>query len=1372
MKKTLIGLCLFLVLLAGAAGAQEAEQPPRFINHRGQDLFLNGMNLAWISFARDLSDFDEVRFVAALDELVAAKGNTLRWWLHTNGSASPIYGEDGRVTGLGEDEIETLRRAADLAYERGILLMPTLWSHDMMNEQGSAPTDWNRLLIEDPNYTQAYIDNALTPLVTALADHPGIVAWEIFNEPEGTTEEFGWTDQRTAMPFIQAFVNRLAGAIHRADPDAKVTNGSWNLRVLTDVGGFTNSYTDERLIEAGGDPDGTLDFYSVHYYPEHFDEATSPFHNPASYWELDKPLVIGEFPAKAIMNLGMGFLPRTRLRNSIEMYTNLYDNGYAGALAWTFYSSPHGSLVDAKPGILWLNRTAPDAVRLDIGEVDRIPVVLTPIDNAFVPNTETVLPDYVDLTQVFSDAEDGADLSFEVTANSDPALVTPTISDAGALSLTFAEGTTGTAALEITATDSAGHYSRVEFVVQVIDPNRGNVALGKRAISSTVEAGYPPENALDGLANTRSSTEYADGQWLDVDLGGVFTLSQFVIKWEAAFGEHYQIQIWDGSAWQTVVEEPAGDGDIDDFALAEPIDARYVRMNGIRRGEEWGFSIWEFEIYGAAAEHGDLALETMPDSFANAPEATETAEATTVIADETLLHSFEADVEGWQLADYWAGGTGLAVSDAGASEGEGSLAISASMPGGTWQESGAFVQPSASQDWTAVDQLAMDVYLPEGATDFIGQIFVKTGADWTWANTPDTPLMPGVWTTLTADLPSMGDMADVREYGIKAGTSVTAFDGDILVDNVRLLVIAEATPGPVAGPEGEEVETVLNAITSVTPLAAEVGQYEKFELAIALDAAFNNPYDPQEIRVDAEFTAPSGRVIPVAGFYYQDFAYQGGRVVSSDDFSWRVRFTPQEVGEYRYTVTASTAESTVSSDEGVFTAAESDKPGFVRVDSRNPRYFAFDNGSPYFPVGLNMAWSTSDTIGDYTEWLDKLEASGGSFIRVWMAPWNMSIEWIDTGLGDYSRRQFRAYELDQVIALAEERGIYIMLTLLNHGQFNTATNPEWDQNPYNAANGGPCDVPQCFADHPEAIRYWEQRLRYIVARWGYSPNIMAWEWWNEVNWTPLASESVLAPWIERNSALIRDIDPYAHLLTHSGSPSALEGVWSPLDFTQDHFYDRDDFPRTFLTTIPEWEEAYPAKPFLVGEFGRASEALSFDRQGVELHIGHWSAPMNGAAGTAMTWWWDTYIDPNDLWDQLFVGVSSFFADEDLGAREWRRPESAFAERTRARVFGLQSDDRALLWVVSRDFSTQYLESEYLDNLRARVEDPFAIEFPEVSGAVLTVSALAPGSYTVELWDTLTGEVAETLSVESVDGSVQIPLPAFTRDWAIKIKAVD
>ncbi|KAB2862746.1 MAG: discoidin domain-containing protein, partial [Anaerolineae bacterium] len=152
--------------------------------------------------------------------------------------------------------------------------------------------------------------------------------------------------------------------------------------------------------------------------------------------------------------------------------------------------------------------------------------------------------------------------------------------------------------------------------VKAQDPSPENVALGKQAISSTIEnSGYLPEYAVDGLENTRWSSQYADEQWLAVDLASVYAITQFTLKWEAAYGGEYELQAWDGIAWQTVVSEPSGDGGTDDITLLEAINARFVRMNGIKRATSWGYSLWEFEVYGTLAENPDSALENTPDIF-------------------------------------------------------------------------------------------------------------------------------------------------------------------------------------------------------------------------------------------------------------------------------------------------------------------------------------------------------------------------------------------------------------------------------------------------------------------------------------------------------------------------------------------------------------------------------------------------------------------------------------------------------------------------------------------------------------------------------------------------------------------------------------
>jgi len=327
----------------------------------GRAVFASGMNLAWIDFARDLADLKPKEFTRALDEISAAGGNTVRWWLHLNGATSPRF-DDGQVAGLNPRETANLKAALDLARARGLVLVLCLWSFDMLKADLGVDVTRNRRLIEDPNATHAYLDKALIPLVRSVRGHPAILAWEICNEPEGMTRQWGWTTQRTSMHHIQRFHNLIAGAIHRTAPGALVTTGCWNIQVMCDKGNFTNYYMDEALIQAGGDPDGTLDFYQVHYYPRWYGEDYSPFHHPASYWELDKPILIGEVQASGFSHL----TEQDRLKTPMSteaLYRYALENGYAGCLTWTWTGHDGmGDLKNAADGMQTLKAKYPDKI--------------------------------------------------------------------------------------------------------------------------------------------------------------------------------------------------------------------------------------------------------------------------------------------------------------------------------------------------------------------------------------------------------------------------------------------------------------------------------------------------------------------------------------------------------------------------------------------------------------------------------------------------------------------------------------------------------------------------------------------------------------------------------------------------------------------------------------------------------------------------------------------------------------------------------------------------------------------------------------------------------------------------------------------------
>ncbi|WP_422735338.1 ThuA domain-containing protein [Micromonospora sp. WMMD729] len=131
------------------------------------------------------------------------------------------------------------------------------------------------------------------------------------------------------------------------------------------------------------------------------------------------------------------------------------------------------------------------------------------------------------------------------------------------------------------------------------DPGTGtNLAKGKPARASSYEGAFVAANAFDGVAGTRWGSAFGDPQWIDVDLGATYALSRVKLTWEAAYGSAYQIQTsTDGVTFTTIRTVTGGDGGVDDLTGLTG-SGRYVRLLGTGRGTAWGYSLYEFEVYG------------------------------------------------------------------------------------------------------------------------------------------------------------------------------------------------------------------------------------------------------------------------------------------------------------------------------------------------------------------------------------------------------------------------------------------------------------------------------------------------------------------------------------------------------------------------------------------------------------------------------------------------------------------------------------------------------------------------------------------------------------------------------------------------------
>ncbi|TDW22650.1 beta-N-acetylglucosaminidase domain-containing protein [Kribbella kalugense] len=128
-----------------------------------------------------------------------------------------------------------------------------------------------------------------------------------------------------------------------------------------------------------------------------------------------------------------------------------------------------------------------------------------------------------------------------------------------------------------------------------------NIALHHPVVASSIEPGttFTADLAVDGDPATRWASGYDDASWLQVDLGSPTHLGKLVLRWEAAYGSAYKIEVSDdATTWTTAADVTTGDGGTDTLWL--DATGRYVRLQGVHRATPYGYSLYEAEVFPAA----------------------------------------------------------------------------------------------------------------------------------------------------------------------------------------------------------------------------------------------------------------------------------------------------------------------------------------------------------------------------------------------------------------------------------------------------------------------------------------------------------------------------------------------------------------------------------------------------------------------------------------------------------------------------------------------------------------------------------------------------------------------------------------------------
>jgi hypothetical protein len=539
----------------------------------------------------------------------------------------------------------------------------------------------------------------------------------------------------------------------------------------------------------------------------------------------------------------------------------------------------------------------------------------------------------------------------------------------------------------------------------------------------------------------------------------------------------------------------------------------------------------------------------------------------------------------------------------------------------------------------------------------------------------------------------------------------------------------------------------LPVITSIGLNQGEIPNYERVEFLLAIEADYENPYNLQEISLEAFFNGPNGTEMVVPGFW-------------DGEESWRIRFTPSQVGEWTYAVAVTDKNGTSQKTAGNFLVTPSDHHGWLQIGNWvNPTYsshfLVHHDGTPFYGIGHAQALNIlvdGFSIDHGVELFNNMVTAGENYVVWWPFYSNSPV---NPNYDDYSVSNLNL--IDMVVQDAHEKDIFLIFTVWDHPQLRDSTH-NWGDGRWDGYNGfaklSPLD--EFFASY-EAWLWQENLYRYIIARWGYSPAIGMWQTVSEINGTNAYCQSDL--WHEKVNTYFTTNDPYRHPTTASmsGDVDWPQGH-AVMDIPQVHVYSLDHEPQKdavkAAVTIADWTALMwqTGKPNWIGEFGVQASKMYPEL----FHNSIWAALASGAAMTPAEW------NSRGQWMQMTPEMyaaagrlADFVADIPLAA--WNPSQIEIdTNNVTVRAWGLAGDGGGLIWV--QDFSQ---EGETIESVRKNGTTQ--------TGVILSVQGIPSGDYQINSYNTWSGVFLDQVDIQcQSNDSCEILLPDFRYDMALKL----